>query len=256
MRLPPGSLSFLLLASIILSPRATAQSPAAVATACRVPLTVDRVVQNLVNMNLERAQALRAYRGTRLYKVEYRGFPLSRSAEMVVDVKYDSAAGKEFTIQSQTGSKLIADRVFKKLLESEKEAFEADNQKRVALNNDNYIFTSQGCEGATGSMYVLAVEPKTSSKFLYRGRIWVDADDFAVVRIAAEPAKNPSFWIKNTTIDQMYAKVGDFWLPTRNHSVSLIRLGGRADFTIEYKDYRITEASASTALGTTASSRR
>jgi hypothetical protein len=85
---------------------------------------------------------------------------------------------------------------------------------------------------------VLAVEPKTGSKFLYRGKIWVDVEDFAVTRIAAEPAKNPSFWIRSTQIEQSYGKVDQFWLPARNHSVSNIRLGGRADFTIEYKDYQ------------------
>jgi hypothetical protein len=37
-------------------------------------------------------------------------------------------------------------------------------------------------------------------------------------------------------------KVGDFWLPARNESVSYIRLGGRATLTIEYKDYRVIDA--------------
>ena len=254
MHSPTGFLTCFLFACTALTPSAAAQSAG---TSCRASLTSEKVVQNLIEMNLERSRALRSYRGTRVYKVDYRGFPMSRSAEMVVDVKYEAPAGKEFTIQSQSGSKLIIDRVFNKLLESEREAFETDNQKRTALNNDNYLFALLGCEStATSSMYVLSVEPKTPSKFLYRGRIWVDADDFAVSRIAAEPAKNPSFWIKNTAIEQMYAKVGDFWLPASNHSVSSIRLGGRADFTIEYKDYHITGANASTAQGNPASSRR
>jgi hypothetical protein len=45
--------------------------------------------------------------------VEYRGFPGTRSAEMVVDVKYQSPGMKEFTIQSATGSKMIIEKVFK-----------------------------------------------------------------------------------------------------------------------------------------------
>jgi hypothetical protein len=97
-------------------------------------------------------------------------------------------------------------------------------------------------------MYVLSVEPRTKDKFLYRGRIWVDAEDFAVVRIKAEPAKNPSFWTRNTEIEHVYVKVSDFWLPAHNHSVSKIRLGGRADFTIEYKDYQVTGASSASNL--------
>jgi hypothetical protein len=37
--------------------------------------------------------------------------------------------------------------------------------------------------------------------------------------------------------------VDDFWLPAHNHSVTSVRLGGHADFSIEYRDYRITGAS-------------
>jgi hypothetical protein len=38
--------------------------------------------------------------------------------------------------------------------------------------------------------------------------------------------------------------VDDFWLPAENHTESVIRLGGRAILSIEYKDYKITKATA------------
>jgi len=95
----------------------------------------------------------------------------------------------------------------------------------------------------TGPSYILSVEPRTDNKLLYRGRIWVDAEDFAVVRLEASPAKNPSFWTKETKIEQVYAKVGNFWLPLSNRSSSDIRLGGHASFSIDYQDYQITSAS-------------
>jgi hypothetical protein len=204
-------------------------------------LTVEEVVDQMVRRNLERAQTLRAYRGTRTYRLEYRGFPGNRSAEMVVDVKYQFPGTKEFIVRSETGSKLVIDRVFKKLLQSEQEALNNENQSRVALNRDNYAFAMVGYEETPGgSRYVLSVEPLVKSKLLYRGKIWVDAEDFAVVRIEGEPAKNPSFWTKDTKIEQVYGRVGEFWLPVSNRSSSSIRLGGRADFSIDYSDYRIT----------------
>jgi hypothetical protein len=95
---------------------------------------------------------------------------------------------------------------------------------------------------------VLKVEPRAKDKFLYYGRIWVDAEDFAVVRLEAEPAKNPSFWTRKTEIEQVYIKIGDFWLPSHNHSVTAIRLGGSAELTIDYKDYEITGASEVSSL--------
>lgn len=207
----------------------------------RAALTAEQVVDNLVLRSLERARALAAYHATRVYRLDYRGFPGSRSAEMTVDVDYRSPATKEFSIRSESGSHFVVERVFQKMLESEKEALTEENQARVALNNDNYSFTLSGSENLpTGLAYILSVEPRTSNKLLYRGRIWVDAEDFAVVRIDAAPAKNPSFWTKETRIEQVYAKVGNFWLPISNRSSSAIRLGGRANFSIDYQDYQIT----------------
>ena len=95
-------------------------------------------------MDLERAQALHGYHGTRIYRVEYRGFPHPHGAEMIVDVNYQSPGTKEFTIRSATGSKIIIDEVFKKLLQAEKETLPAEAQKRIALNSDNYNFTLLG----------------------------------------------------------------------------------------------------------------
>jgi hypothetical protein len=222
---------------------ATAQPSNTPAIESSTALTAEEVVNKLVQRNLERAQALAAYEGTRIYRLKYHGFPGSRGAEMTVAVKYRSPGTKEFSIQSETGSRLLIEKVFHKLLQSEKEALTEENQAHVALNNDNYRFALAGYETtATGPCYILSVEPLTSNKLLYRGRIWVNAEDFAVVRIEAAPAKSPSFWTKETRIEQAYAKVGDFWLPISTRSSSAIRLGGHADFTIDYQDYRITAA--------------
>lgn len=244
-------LPLLLCVCMRLDQPAHAQNAGTHISAGTAPLTTQQVVKNLVGRNLERAQALRAYQSTRTYRVEYRGFPGTRSAEMVVDVKYRAPGTKEFTIRSETGSKIVIDKVFKKLLEAEQDASAAEAQRRTALNSDNYDFTMVGYESTPlGAMYVLLVEPKTKDKFLYRGRIWVDAEDFAVVRLQAEPAKNPSFWTKNSELEQVYTKVSDFWLPVRNHSISSIRLGGRAELTILYTDYQITASNPVSNLST------
>jgi len=222
---------------------ACAQPPDTFASVANAPLTTEQIVKNLVGMNFERAQALHAYHGTRTYRVEYRGFPRSYSAEMIVDVDYRSPGTKEFTIRSATGSVVVIDQVFKKLLLAEQETLAADAQRRAALNDDNYDFKLVGYESTPfGSMYVLSVEPKAKDKFLYRGRIWVDAEDFAVARIEAQPGKSPSFWTKNSEIVQEYMKVSDFWLPARNRSIAAIRLGGRAELIIQYSNYQITSA--------------
>jgi hypothetical protein len=221
---------------------ARAQKAAVSTVAIVGPLTAEQVVRNLVAMNLHRGRSLQGFHGTRVYRADYRGIGGTRNAEMIVNVNYLSPGTKEFTILSATGSKLIIDRVFKKLLEAEKEALDTNMQRRSALTENNYLFSLIGYEiDPSGAKYVLEVEPRTKDKFLYRGRIWVDARDFAVIRLEAEPAKNPSFWTKKAEVVQEYRKVSGFWLPSHNQSSSAIRLGGHAELTIEYKDYDITE---------------
>jgi outer membrane lipoprotein-sorting protein len=200
-------------------------------------LSVGEIVAKLTARNAERAARLRSYHGTRLYAVDYRGFPGDRSASMVVNVSYE-APQKTFTIVSEEGSKLLLKRVLRKLVESEQEADQA--RRDTALTESNYRFKLLGTETVDGRRcYLLDVDPKRKDKFLYDGKIWVDAEDFAVVRIEARPAKNPSFWISRTSIEHHYQKLGEFWLPASNRSTTKVRLGGVAVLTISYRDYRI-----------------
>ncbi len=206
-------------------------------------LTVEQVVAKLQERNAQRAAALKEYKATRIYRMKYHGFPSDREAEMVVTVDYHAPNSKVFSVVSQSGSKLIIDHVFKKLLEGELEAANEENRRHTALSTENYSFTLAGYE-PEGGQYVLNLFPKTRNKFLYRGKIWVDAKDFAVVRIKGEPSKNPSFWIKKTDVEHRYVKVNGFWLPAENHTESVIRLGGVADLSIEYKNYQFASVTS------------
>lgn len=203
-------------------------------------LTADQVVQRLMEKNQERAAALQHYLGLRSYRLEYHGFPASTEATMDVEVNFDAPATKRFTIVSTTGSKMIQSRVFHRLMESEEQAGDASNRSHTELGPDNYTFSLAGIEGAN---YVLNVEPKEASRFLYKGKIWVDGHDFAVTRIEAQPARNPSFWTTKSLIHHTYEKVDNgFYLPRENKTVTSVRLGGVATLTIEYKSYQVTAA--------------
>jgi outer membrane lipoprotein-sorting protein len=226
----------------------------AIALACALPvqgqssatspsphLTAEQVAHNLELANQARNKALHHFDGTRTYTLHYRGFPSNHDAEMVVTISYQSPSTKEFKVVSQSGSKFIIDRVFKRMIESEREA--AQDQSRNALTASNYQFTFASYEHTpTGDCYVLQVSPRTNNKFLYRGKIWVDAADFAVVKIEAEPAQNPSFLIKHTDVHHSYKKIDNFWLPAENRTTSYLRIGGHADLSIEYEKYTITAA--------------
>ena len=217
-------------------------------------LTIDQIIKNLEKKNAQRSAALEQFEGKRIYRMQYRGFPSNRDAEMVVKVNFRAPNTKEFTIVSTSGSRFVIDRVFKKLLEGEQEAAKGGNPRESALTRENYDFELAGYEDTLqGGQYVINLLPKSRNRFLYRGKIWVDAGDFAVARIEAEPARNPSVWIKKTAVSHRYVKVDNFWLPAENHTESTIRMGGTAALSIEYRDYRILKAAP---LGAAAGARQ
>ena len=225
------------LSLVVLSPSAAFPQQDAAAA---LPITSE-IVHRLVTENEQRSRELGAYTSRRHYHVAYQGFPHAAEADMVVDAVCNGANSKQFDVVSESGSHLLLNHVLKRLLKTEQE--DAIHRTDSALTPANYRFSLVGTEQDEGRLlYVLEVEPILSRALLYRGKIWVDAQDYAVVKVEAQPAKNPSFWIRNTQIDRQYEKAGDFWLPQSDRSETKVRLGGTAVLTIEYEDYRFATA--------------
>jgi hypothetical protein len=216
----------------------------------------DEVVARLMSRNAERLKKLRSFDSIRQYNLDYTGFP-ALSAHMEVRASYSAPGTKEFTVISESGSSLLRKHVLHKLLESEQEAgSDAANRNAVLLSTANYRFSLLGCESGDGRpLYVMQVEPLRETKFLYRGRIWIDSQDFAVTRIQAEPAKNPSYWTTRSQIHHQYQNIGEFYLPALNRTVTDVRFGGKAVLTIRYLDYKLPQQVRSAGLGPSHSNR-
>ncbi len=160
-------------------------------------------------------------------------------AEMLVRVTYAWPNHKKFEVVSERGSNAIQKRVFHRLLKAEEDASHHD----AHLTPDNYTFQPEGMATLDGRRcYVMRLTPKSSGKYLIRGRVWIDATDFAVVRVEGEPVDSGSFWITGTHVVQTYKKVGGFWLQSVNESDSDVRIFGRAHLKIENLDYKIDQA--------------
>jgi hypothetical protein len=103
---------------------------------------------------------------------------------------------------------------------------------------ENYDFAFVGTEQvASRTAYVLEIRPKRNEHYLFEGRIWVDAEDYALVRAEGKPAKKPSFWTKSIHFVQVNQKCGPVWFPLSTQSVTEARLVGVTDVSIEYFDY-------------------
>jgi hypothetical protein len=66
------------------------------------------------------------------------------------------------------------------------------------------------------------------------GDAWIDAEDYAIVRLHGTPAKKPSFWTLKTEIDKRYRKVEGMWLADRIDSTSDLFIAGHSTLSIEY----------------------
>jgi hypothetical protein len=226
---------------------AAEQGTPSVPCAAELTLPDDVIAARLMSRNSERAQKLRHVDSIRQYNLDYTGLSSALGAQMQVNASYTAPGTKEFSVISESGSNLMRKRVLHKLLEAEQEAAsDAANREAVQLSTTNYRFFLLGCESSgTRPLYVVRVEPLRESKILYRGTIWIDSQDFAVTRIEAEPAKSPSFWAKRSQIHHQYQKIGDFYLPALNQTVSDVWPSGRAVLTIRYFDYQLRQQMAS-----------
>jgi hypothetical protein len=240
------SAAFTVLCAPVVLPSQTALPgspvPTATITSAKPALTSGEIVDEMLRHNQARAEGLKHYQSVRHYEVEYKGYSARVGAKLVVEANYDAGSGKTFHIVSQSGNSLLIDKVLKRLLESEKDADK--DKSSTALTPANYKFRLSGIEIVAGRpAYMLEVEPLIDNKYLYRGKIWVDAADFAVAKIAAAPAKNPSFWISSTAISHEYIKTDGFWLPAQNRSETRVRVGGTAVLTIDYGTYQVVPES-------------
>jgi len=184
----------------------------------------------------QRQAALHGYTGVRRYILENTRH--RKRAEMLVTVACLDNGTKEFQTVSASGWSTARSHVFPKLLDGETEASRPDVRELSRITPQNYSFEMVGKEPINQRLaYVMEITPKAQSKYLVQGRIWVDAEDYAVARVEGKPAKNPSFWIKSVHFVHSYEKTGQFWLPATDRSVTDARIIGATELTIEYFDY-------------------
>jgi hypothetical protein len=90
--------------------------------------------------------------------------------------------------------------------------------------------------------YVFELTPKTKCKFMIRGRVWVDAEDAAIVRLEGEPLSTGSFWVRGIHIVQQFQKVGPFWMLAATRTDANVRFFGPAHLSIDYTDYQVNRS--------------
>ena len=233
LRAVTGAGGWLLLSSFL-----SAQEPAA--TGAAEILTTSEVLARMAEMDQKRSAALEGYTSTRRYSIENKRF--RKTAEMTVRMTYRRPGQKEFQVLSESGSGAIRKLVLHKMIESELEASRDQMRVQTQITPANYDFRLTGVDTDQGRhAYVLKVVPKVQNKFTIRGRVWVDAEDFAISKVEGSPASSPSLWVQRSSFVHRYRKYGPFWLAVSNRAASEVLIFGHTELKIDYMDNRIEE---------------
>jgi hypothetical protein len=180
------------------------------------------------------------------YLIEYRAQRNFHAANLTFEEEATLEVRATFrqpdTIESQVlraeGSRLIRERVFDNILKAENETHSKQAKQQVDIVPANYSFSYIG-QGLYGDQkcYRLGITPRRREKYLIQGQIWVDAEDWSIVRILGSPAKRPSLWTRQTEIChfthpmaisasswfQIGAAIG--WFPAATEPVAVTALG-------------------------------
>ena len=200
------------------------------------------VMAKVLARDNQREQQSGGYAGFRRYMFDNE--KLQKHAELVAAISCDSVGQKRFSVTSEDGWKAAHKHVLKKMLESEAETSTPTVRPMTRLTADNYNFQMVEEDVIDGRpTYVIDVTPKRRDKYSIEGRVWIDAQDFATVRVEGKPAKNPSFWTKSIHFVQQYKKDGAYWFPSSTLSITEARIFGTTKVNISYFDYQPNSSS-------------
>lgn len=173
-------------------------------------------------------------------KFVLRNSRLGKDAELTARVCYRKGRGKSFEILDGQSAQGMSRKVIERVLQAEVEASANDGKEEASITPAHYDFDLLGTETLNGRRcYVLDLQPKKKSKFLIEGKAWVDAEEFAIVKLEGRPSASLSMWVGKPFISQEFQKYAGFWMASRNSSRSESRLLGNSQLTIDFAEYEL-----------------
>ena len=205
--------------------------------------SAESIIAHMMQARSENRARLRPYSVTRDYRLFGKEQQTARS-EVIARVTFDPPGIKQFVIQQASGMGL-GERIVRQMLEHETEI--GKNNSTTDLSPVNYEFRYLREEELDGrSCYVLEIVPRRKDKTLLRGHIWVDAITYLLHRTEGEPARSPSWWLKDARVVLVYSDVGGMWLQTSSESSAEVRFLGHHTMLSRDVEYTMSTLAAST----------
>ena len=207
----------------------------------RSAVTGNAILAELITHNERRSGALLEYKAVKRHQVmDSKG---EIYAEEVTHIEYHAPGKKTVGVTSENGWGPSGRFTLEQLIVSEIETTTGGDDGDSSMTPANYELNPLG-EQQVGPFHCFVVQaiPKRKEKDLFEGKIWIDVQDYAIVRIEGHPVKKPSFWIAREEFVRQYQKIDGFWLPQKDETLVHVRLYGTKLFIADHWNYVVNHA--------------
>ena len=131
----------------------------------------------------------------------------------------------QYQIAAEGGSGYIRNRVLRKALEGEREAWSSGEIARSGIVPENYMFEARNADLKVGPaetdsagdhLVQIALHPKRKSRMLVKGHLFL-APDGDLVRVEGQLASNPSFWTRRVDVVRRYERIAGVACQSRSN---------------------------------------
>ena len=203
--------------------------------------TGDQIFAEFLAHEDQRSAALLEYTAVKRHQMfDSRG---ELYAEEITHLEYHAPNRRTSVVTSQKGWAPSGHFTFYQVVASEVETAATEEDRESSITPSNYKLDPRG-EQQLGPYRCFVVEaiPKRRGHGLFEGKIWIDVQDFAIVRIEGHPTKRPSFWVAKEYSVRQYQKIDGFWLPEKDVRLVYVRIYGSRILTSDRWDYEVNRA--------------
>ncbi len=201
----------------------------------------ESIVAHMREARAKNRAQLRPYQVVRDYQLF--GKEQKSKSEVTAYIDYVPPDVQSFTIHRNAGVNM-GEVIVRKILESEKEIL--TNQGASDISPANYSFRLVRKDVLNREpCYVLELRPLRKDSRLLEGLIWVDASSYMILRMEGQPARAPSWWVRDIHVALEFRAVNGMWLQTTLRSSANVRLLGQhtlVSHDVEYKMGQIEAA--------------
>jgi hypothetical protein len=199
---------------------------------------LENLVKKITEAQLDNREHIKPYSVTREYKV-FGGDAVRPRTDVVAKVNFLPPNVKNYDIDQSTGG--MGEKIVRHILDHEVDA--TRDPRLMMVNEQNYEFTFL-CEDtlAGDHCYKLQLTPKHERKELLKATMWVDKNSYHILRLEGEPAKSPSFWVKDVHLILEFGEVAGMWMQTHTLALAHLRFGGEYKITSQDLGYNVSRS--------------